>query len=1119
MFSGKIGNNGFWPGMRTGALFFLAALACIYLSRQPATIAAIWLPNAILAAALLRAPLRQWPMILFCTALANLAANRLYGDSLWMSAAFLPANLSEATFAAMLLRMNRVREDFDFNLLSAVRVLWAGALVPPLLGASVGAALVSLFGLGSFPQMWARWYVGDAMGMLALLPLCLASSLATWRHGLSGRAGVDNAMLLLATLFISFVALTRLPYSFIYVLLPLLVAAASTSVFGTALIGCLNTCFIAVLIAMGVFAPESSQQRFGEPLLYLPMALTLIPAFLVSVIMERSRREQHQVAIGEAQFRGAMEFSAIGTALVALDGRLFKVNEALCRMLGYPAERLGELTFQAITYAADLELDLDLVRDLLAGRINSYQMEKRYLRQDGETFWARISVSLVRDEEGIAQYFVTQVEDIDSRKRAELERERLAERVKLATDAGQIGIWEWDLRHNRLHWDFRMFDLYGIRSGPGETTVEQWQAALHPDDHERVLHELDRALSGLQKFDCEFRIVRPDRQVRHLRAIATLTRDEDNRPVRMIGINSDITEIRTLAETLYEEKERLQVTLYSIGDAVLTTDAGGRVTFMNPVAEAMTGWTLQDALGAPHELVFNVLDSDTGDTLDSPVRRCLQNTRVFYLEDGATLISRKGEQHDIQNCAAPVRTRDGEIIGTVLVFQNVTKARAMQRELSYHASHDALTGLFNRTKFEEELRRALANAQERASQHALCFIDLDRFKVVNDSAGHAAGDMLLRELSRILADRTRASDTLARLGGDEFGLLLFDCDLAVAEEVASKLIEQICSVRFPWEGRVYDVGASIGITALTATSRSTSELMSQADVACYAAKHAGRNRVSVYQFGHEEVERQHRDILLASGLREALENDRFQLQAQEIVPVVARRDGGRHYELLLRLYDPDGQMTPPGAFIPAAERFNLMASIDRWVINEALINFGPRIAAIDGLTIGINLSGNSLNDPLFLPYLLDRIEHSPLGPERLYFELTETALMNQLSVASRIVDKLRDLGCKVALDDFGSGLSSFNYLKNFAVDAIKIDGSFVRNLDKSPVDQAIVDSINQIAQRLGAVTVAEFVESREILDHLARLGVDYAQGYAVGRPQPFATVLEQLRGARRQGLG
>ncbi|EIU2834173.1 TPA: EAL domain-containing protein [Pseudomonas aeruginosa] len=334
------------------------------------------------------------------------------------------------------------------------------------------------------------------------------------------------------------------------------------------------------------------------------------------------------------------------------------------------------------------------------------------------------------------------------------------------------------------------------------------------------------------------------------------------------------------------------------------------------------------------------------------------------------------------------------------------------------------------------------------------------------------------------------------------------------------IIEQICSVRFPWEGRLYDVGASIGITALTATSRSTSELMSQADVACYAAKHAGRNRVSVYQFGHEEVERQHRDILLASGLREALENDRFQLQAQEIVPVGPRRDGDRHYELLLRLYDPDGQMTPPGAFIPAAERFNLMASIDRWVINEALINFGARIAAVEGLSIGINLSGNSLNDPLFLPYLLDRIEHSPLRPERLYFELTETALMNQLSVASRIVAKLRDLGCKVALDDFGSGLSSFNYLKNFVVDVIKIDGSFVRNLDKSPVDQAIVDSINQIAHRLGAVTVAEFVESREILDHLARLGVDFAQGYAVGRPQPFATVLDQLRsGLRRQELG
>ena len=690
-------------------------------------------------------------------------------------------------------------------------------------------------------------------------------------------------MLLLVTLVISFVALTRLPYAFIYVLLPLLVAAASTSVFGTALIGCLNTCFIAVLIALGVFVPESSQQRFGEPLLYLPMALTLIPAFLVSVIMERSRREQHQVAIGEAQFRGAMEFSAIGMALVSLEGRLFKVNEALCRMLGYSAERLGELSFQEITYVDDLELDLDLVRDLLAGRINSYQMEKRYLRQDGETFWARISVSLVRDEEESPS--------------------TSSPRWRISTVAS-VPSWSASASPNGSSWP----PTPG-RSASGSGT---WRAtactgisacstctasAAVPGDHGGAVEgepacrgsrpRAARAGARRQRV-AEIRLRVPYRPPQPRGSPPAGDRHADARRGQPSGAD-DRHQQRHHRDphpggNPARGKERLQVTLYSIGDAVLTTDAGGRVTFMNPVAEAMTGWTLQDAIGAPHELVFNVLDSDTGEALESPVRRCLQNTRVFYLEDGATLISRKGEQHDIQNCAAPVRTRDGEIIGTVLVFQNVTKARAMQRELSYHASHDALTGLFNRTKFEEELQRALANAQERATQHALCFIDLDRFKVVNDSAGHAAGDML-RELSRILADRTRASDTLARLGGDEFGLLLFDCDLAEAEQVASKLIEQICSVRFPWEGRLYDVGASIGITALTATSRSTSELMSQADVACYAAKHAGRNRVSVYQFGHEEVERQHRDILLASGLREALENDRFQLQAQEIVPV------------------------------------------------------------------------------------------------------------------------------------------------------------------------------------------------------------------------------------------
>ncbi|MDU2872917.1 MAG: diguanylate cyclase [Pseudomonas aeruginosa] len=889
--------------------------------------------------------------------------------------------------------------------------------------------------------------------------------------------------------------------------MPLLVAAASTSVFGTALIGCLNTCFIAVLIALGVFVPESSQQRFGEPLLYLPMALTLIPAFLVSVIMERSRREQHQVAIGEAQFRGAMEFSAIGMALVSLEGRLFKVNEALCRMLGYSAERLGELSFQEITYVDDLELDLDLVRDLLAGRINSYQMEKRYLRQDGETFWARISVSLVRDEEGVAQYFVTQVEDIDSRKRAELERERLAERIKLATDAGQIGIWEWDLARNRLHWDFRMFDLYGIRSGPGETTVEQWKASLHAEDHDRVLRELERAVSGLQKFDCEFRIVRPNREVRHLRAIATLTRDEDNRPVRMIGINSDITEIRTLAETLHEEKERLQVTLYSIGDAVLTTDAGGRVTFMNPVAEAMTGWTLQDAIGAPHELVFNVLDSDTGEALESPVRRCLQNTRVFYLEDGATLISRKGEQHDIQNCAAPVRTRDGEIIGTVLVFQNVTKARAMQRELSYHASHDALTGLFNRTKFEEELQRALANAQERATQHALCFIDLDRFKVVNDSAGHAAGDMLLRELSRILADRTRASDTLARLGGDEFGILLENCPAEKAVEIADHLRKTIQDLHFTWSGQPFNCTVSVGLVHLLPGISTLEEALRSADMACYMAKEKGRNRVQVFHQDDVELSMRFGEMTWVQRIHLALEEDRFSLYAQPIVPLGEGAEEGLHVELLLRLRDEGGRLVPPLSFIPAAERYGLMTLIDRWVVENAFRTLveraqDPRAEPIG--TCAINLSGATIGDESFLQFLTELFARYRIPPQTICFEVTETVAVANLASAIRFINELKDTGCRFSLDDFCAGMSSFIYLKHLPVDYLKIDGSFVKDMLEDPIDRAMVQVINHIGHVMGKRTIAEFVETVEVMEALREIGIDYAQGLAIGAPLPFS---------------
>lgn len=619
MFSGKIDDRGLWVGIQVGVLFFFVVLVCIYLLCQFVIIVVIWLFNVIFIVVLLCVLLCQWLVILFCFVVVNLVVNCLYGDSLWMSVVFLLVNLSEVIFVVMLLCINWVCEDFEFNLYLVVCVFWVGVLILFLFGVLVGVVLVSVFGMGCFLEMWVCWYVGDVMGMFVLLLLCMVSNLVVWCYVLLGWVGVDNVMFLLVILVISFVVLMCLFYVFIYVFLLLLVVVVSISVFGIVLIGCLNICFIVVLIVFGVFVFELFQQCFGELLLYLLMVLIFIFVFLVLVIMECSCCEQYQVVIGEVQFCGVMEFLVIGMVLVLLEGWLFKVNEVLCWMFGYFVECLGELLFQEIIYVDDLELDFDLVCDLFVGCINFYQMEKCYLCQDGEIFWVCISVLLVCDEEGVVQYFVIQVEDIDSCKCVELECECFVEWIKLVIDVGQIGIWEWDLVCNCLYWDFCMFDLYGICSGFGEIMVEQWKVSLYVEDYDCVLCELECVFSGLQKFDCEFCIVCFNCEVCYLWVIVMLMCDEGNCLVWMIGINSDIIEICILVEILYEEKECLQVILYFIGDVVLIIDVGGCVIFMNLVVEVMIGWILQDVIGVFYELVFNVFDSDIGEVLESLV--------------------------------------------------------------------------------------------------------------------------------------------------------------------------------------------------------------------------------------------------------------------------------------------------------------------------------------------------------------------------------------------------------------------------------------------------------------------------------------------------------------------
>jgi len=590
-----------------------------------------------------------------------------------------------------------------------------------------------------------------------------------------------------------------------------------------------------------------------------------------------------------------------------------------------------------------------------------------------------------------------------------------------------------------------------------------------------------------------------------------VVRDGHGRVTGYEGTLTDITERKKAETAVFQAKERAQVTLQSIGDAVITTDSEGRIDYMNPVAESLTGWENREAQGQLIGGVLTVVDEATREASESPVMRCLREGRMLGLSEHTVLVNRRGQELAIQDSAAPIRDRAGNLIGAVMVFHDVSKERRLHRALHYQASHDALTGLINRREFENRLTAAVENArQDGGGRHALLYLDLDQFKLVNDTCGHPAGDQLLKQITGVLQSRVRSGDTLARLGGDEFGILLQSCSLDQALRIAESLRQAIRDFRFIWQDGVLEVGVSIGIVEITNDTPTVANVMSAADVACYSAKDLGRNRVQLYK--PDDVPERHREMHWVSKLARACDESRFELYYQPIVPIVpsvplvgatAHEHEREHFELMLRLRDESGTLVTPAEFIPAAERYNVMPSIDRWVVRQALDRLVHRIGAgVKPFTIAVNLSGTSLNDERFLEYLIAELSNNELAEGAMCFEITETAAIANLSNVVYFMRELKTRGCHFALDDFGSGLSSFMYLKTLPVDYLKIDGQFVENVTRDRVDRSMVEAISQVGKTMGIQTIAERVESAEVLAELGRLGVGYAQGFHIARPRP-----------------
>ena len=673
------------------------------------------------------------------------------------------------------------------------------------------------------------------------------------------------------------------------------------------------------------------------------------------------------------------------------------------------------------------------------------------------------------------------------------------ERDRLVTNTANDGLWDYDVRDNKMYFSPRWRAMLGYT---GEDDVPEWRLLVHPDDMAQVQNQLREHLEGKNElFESVHRMQHANGEWRWIQSRVKGRLDENGRLTRLVGVETDITERKLYEEALFREKESAQITLQSIGDGVVTTDGGARVQYLNPVASELTGWRLDDAVGRNIDEIFRGFHEETCEPIENPVGVAMRRNRPIKSVRPALLIRRDGNELYIESTAAPIRDPFGSVTGGVLVFHDVSESRELNRRLSYHTSHDILTGLVNRREFESRLERALKSARARETSYALCYLDLDQFKIVNDSCGHSAGDALLGQLGALLKSKIRWRDTLARLGGDEFGVLLESCSLDEAMQTAEILRAAIGEFKFLWDDRSFRLGVSIGVVPITADNEDVASLMSAADSACAAAKEAGRNRIHSFLENDIDLMRRRREMQWAARINNALDEDRFELFRQTIQPLQKAVDGA-HYELLLRMRDETGGIVAPGLFIEAAERYGITPSIDRWVIRNAFRWLVSEADERERLQLcSINLSGQSLGDEKFLPFVIDQFQMSGLDATKICFEITETAAIASYSQANRFINALKELGCKFALDDFGTGLSSFGYLKHFPVDFLKIDGSFVKEILHDPIDREMVRSINEIGHLTGKQTIAEFAENEEIITMLRGMGIDYAQGYGVAEPK------------------
>ena len=787
-----------------------------------------------------------------------------------------------------------------------------------------------------------------------------------------------------------------------------------------------------------------------------------------------------------------------------------QVSHGAEQNIGYTIEELTQLTAVDIKPEFTRERFLELVEPLLAGTKEQLTLETIHQRKNGSTYPVEIRLQISHSEK--AHVFVAIIQDITERIQAENTLRKSELKLSLHVEQTPLAVIEWDNNFSVTAWNPAAENIFGYCR---DEVIGRHATFLMPSDNNNdqlITEQVNRVWNELISNQGGQRSTNENIDKNGNRIMCewynTPLIDNNGHVVGVASLVQNITDQHRAEEQLFREKERAEVTLQSIADAVMTTDPNGAVQYMNPAAEQLTGWRNSEAQGRPLIEVFNIISELTRQVAEDPVKQCLRDGAVVCLANHTVLIKRDGQEISIEDSAAPIRDQYGKITGVVMVFHDSSTERELKHQLSHQASHDSLTGLANRRKFERCLEEVLVSAKKYNLSHALIYLDLDQFKVVNDTCGHVAGDELLSQISAVLKNEVRETDTLARLGGDEFGILLEKSTLENAKHVAEKLRQSIRNFRFVWQDKTFEIGASIGLTDITAESEDSASLLSAADVACYTAKEMGRNRIHVYTDGDTDLAKRQGEMQWVSRIKQALDENRLVLYGQIIVPVIDNHIEGDHFEVLVRMMDEQGKLIPPGAFLPAAERYNLMPAVDRWVIRNAFASYSSLGCSQSQCQLSINLSGTSLNDDNFLKFIHTQFKEHNVPPKNISFEITETVAVANLAKAIHFINDLKSIGCRFSLDDFGSGISSFAYLKNLPVDYLKIDGNFVKDMADNPIDWAMVEAITKIGHVMGLKTIAEYVETKEIMKELQKIGVDYAQGYGIDKPKPLFELCE-----------